>query len=76
MRLRFNKLDVTRRTPKALFETAYAIATEFGWAKTYDAEFLALARIEGGRVLTTDLRLRRGADRTGLVMRPDELPSR
>jgi hypothetical protein len=47
--------------------------TEGCWAKSYDAEFLALARIEGAVVLTTDARMRRGADRTGLVTDPAEL---
>ena len=69
----FAALGVTRRTPRHLHATAYGIATELGWAKTYDAEFLALARLESGVVLTTDARLRRGADRTGLVIDPGEL---
>ncbi|MEX0698973.1 MAG: type II toxin-antitoxin system VapC family toxin [Acidimicrobiia bacterium] len=69
----FVGLGVRRRSPARLHSEAYAIANELGWAKTYDAEFLALARLEGGRVLTTDARLRRGADRTGLVMDPSEL---
>jgi predicted nucleic acid-binding protein len=36
-------------------------------------EYLALARLLGGRVVTLDGRLRRGADRTGLVVAPTEL---
>lgn len=52
---------------------AWTIADELGLAKTYDAEFLALARLLGTKVLTTDARLRRGADRTGLVVGPTEL---
>jgi predicted nucleic acid-binding protein len=70
---RFGELGVRRRSPARLHAEAYAIAGELGWAKTYDAEFLALARLEGARVLTTDARLRRGADRTGLVLDPSEL---
>jgi predicted nucleic acid-binding protein len=72
----FRSLDLRRRAPAGLYRAAYEIASELGWAKTYDAEFLALARIERARVLTTDSRLRRGADRTGLVMDPTDLPSR
>lgn len=49
------------------------IASELGWAKTYDAEYLALARLLDTRVVTLDLRLRRGAERLGLVVTPDEL---
>lgn len=68
-------LGIQRRSPARLHREAYAIATELGWAKTYDAEFVALARITATLVLTTDSRLRRGADRTGLVIGPGELPS-
>lgn len=71
----FNALGVRRRAPAKLQREAYAIASELGWAKTYDAEFVALARLESARVLTTDSRLRRGADRTGLVIDPRDLPS-
>lgn len=69
----FKGLGVRRRTPAALYSVAYQIATELGWAKTYDAEFLALARLDRSIVLTTDARLRRGAERTGLVMDPSDL---
>jgi len=72
----FRSLAVKRRNPPRLHDEAYALASELGWAKTYDAEFLALARLEGARVLTADARLRRGADRTGLVLEPSELPRR
>jgi predicted nucleic acid-binding protein len=71
----FGRLGVRRRSPSALYAEAYRVATQLGWAKTYDAEFVALARLEGARVLTTDARLRRGADRTGLVLDPSELPA-
>ena len=69
----FDELAVTRERPAALYETAVVIAQQLGWAKTYDAEFVALARLQRTRVLTTDARLRRGADRTGLVFDPSEL---
>jgi predicted nucleic acid-binding protein len=49
------------------------VAEEFGWAKTYDAEYVALAKIEGCRLVTLDGRLRRGADRLGFVVTPAEL---
>lgn len=70
----FLQLGVEERTHPGLRREAWAIADELGVAKTYDAEYLALARLEGGRVLTTDKRLWRGARRTGLVLLPDELP--
>lgn len=68
------ELDIRRRHPARLHAEAYRLASELGWAKTYDAEFLALAHLEGARVLTTDARMRHGAQRTGLVIDPSDLP--
>jgi predicted nucleic acid-binding protein len=70
----FASLGVTRVRPAALYETAGAIARELGWAKTYDAEFLAVARIRRCRAVTGDARMLRGADRTGLVVSVADLP--
>jgi predicted nucleic acid-binding protein len=49
------------------------IAVELGWGRTYDAEYVALAKILRCRLVTLDMRLRRGADRLGFVITPDEL---
>lgn len=71
----FAQLDaagVEMLDPGDLREAAWSISTELGWAKTYDAEYLALARIEQAVVVTQDLRLRRGADRLGLVISIEE----
>lgn len=54
---------------------AWRIADELGLAKTYDAEFLALARLRKALFVTADARLRRGADRLGFVVDPIELES-
>lgn len=67
------KLDVGEHHHAELTITAVGIAVELGWAKTYDAEYLALARLLGTRVVTLDTRLRRGAARLGLVVTPAEL---
>jgi predicted nucleic acid-binding protein len=75
LRRGFADLGVRPSSPRRLLDVAWEIADELGLAKTYDAEFLALARISGALVLTTDARLRRGADRTGLVIDPTELES-
>jgi predicted nucleic acid-binding protein len=52
---------------------AWHIADAFGWAKTYDAEYVGLAQILGCRLLTIDGRLRRGAARLDIVITPAEL---
>jgi predicted nucleic acid-binding protein len=64
---------IQRSNPPTLDAAAWAIADELGVAKTYDTEYLALARLRDCQVVTTDARLRRGADRLGLVMGPTEL---
>ena len=44
-----------------LYPEAYRIADHLGWAKTYDAEYVALARLMACPLLTADARLARGA---------------
>ncbi len=70
---RLPAFPIQARTPQGLGEAAWAVADEFGWAKTYDAEYVALARLLSCRLVTLDDRLRRGADRLGLVVAPHEL---
>jgi predicted nucleic acid-binding protein len=70
---RLQDAPVRRRTHRRLYATAWQIAEELGWAKTYDAEYVGLARLLGARVVTLDARLRRGTDRLGLVVLPEEL---
>jgi predicted nucleic acid-binding protein len=67
------RLSVKESRPDGLAAVAWAIAEEFGWAKTYDAEYVALAKCEGCRLVTLDGRLRRGTDRLGFVVTPAEL---
>lgn len=67
------KLHVAERRHAELTITAGRIAAKLGWAKTYDAEYLAMALLLDTRVVTLDMRLRRGADRLGLVVTPGEL---
>lgn len=61
------------RHPPELGSAAWQLADTLGWGRTYDAEYLALARLLRCRVVTLDQRLRRGADRLGLVVSPTEL---
>ena len=72
-RRRLGDADVKMRTHPRLAEEAWRIADALGWAKTYDAEYLALASLLDCRVVTVDARLRRGADRLGFVIGPAEL---
>jgi predicted nucleic acid-binding protein len=54
-------IDVTIIRPDELPQRAWEIASSLGWAKTYDAEYVALARLLGLPLATLDVRLRRGA---------------
>jgi predicted nucleic acid-binding protein len=67
------KVEVVEHRPEGLTKAAWQVAEEFGWAKTYDAEYVALARLLGCRLVTVDGRLRRGTDRLGFVVGPAEL---
>lgn len=73
IRARLERSSIGRRSPRGLHREAWRLANELGWAKTYDAEYLALAALTESRVVTVDGRLRRGADRLGLVVLPTEL---
>lgn len=62
---RFMAASIAVRRPLRLVSEAWRIADQLGWAKTYDAEYVALAYLLGCRLLTLDARLRRRA--TGMV---------
>lgn len=64
---------IERREDERLADEAWRIADRFGWAKTYDAEYVALASLLGCRLVTLDGRLRRATDRLGFVVSPTEL---
>jgi predicted nucleic acid-binding protein len=64
---------VRRVDEPELGRTAWRIAEQFGWGRTYDAEYVALAQILDCRLVTLDGALRRGAERLGFVVSPAEL---
>lgn len=49
-------------------EEAWVIADELGWTKTYDAEYLAAARIHQLPIATNDKRVRRAAVKLGIPL--------
>jgi predicted nucleic acid-binding protein len=70
---RLENCPVDRVDPPELGIEAWRLAEEFGWGRTYDAEYVALAKLLNCRLVTLDVRLRRGADRLGIVITPAEL---
>ena len=73
MRTHLRDSPVDMVADSRLDDEAWRIADLLGWAKTYDAEYVALANLLDCRFVTVDLRLRRGADRLGFVITPSEL---
>jgi predicted nucleic acid-binding protein len=67
---------IATRRPRELRRRAWAIADRMGWARTYDAEYCALAEILGCELVTTDGRLRAAGERLGYVFTPAEMAAR
>lgn len=70
---RFLSAPIRLRRSDRLLRAAWRLATELGWGRTYDAEYVALARALGCRLVTIDARLHRGAARVVSVVGPTEL---
>ncbi|MGH9165991.1 MAG: type II toxin-antitoxin system VapC family toxin [Acidimicrobiales bacterium] len=68
--------DIGRRSSDELYRGARDVARDLGWAKTYDAEYVALARRLDIALLSRDERLRRGAGHLVTFMGPDDDISR
>jgi predicted nucleic acid-binding protein len=69
--LRAIPLTVTR--PDDLSERAWNVASSLGWAKTYNAEYVALAQLLEAPLLTVDVRLARGVGHVVTVLGPSDL---
>lgn len=70
---RLNTAPIKRLDPPNLGEETWRIADGLGWGRTYDAEYVALAKLLNCQLVTLDMPLRRGADRLGFVVTPAEL---
>lgn len=70
---RFLAAPIVARRHARLTPEAWRIADQLGWAKTYDAEYVALAHLLSSRLLTLDARLRRTASRLVEILGPTEL---
>ena len=64
---------INQMAPKELHLEAWSVAEALGWAKTYDAEYVALARLLDCRLLTVDRRLHRGVRWLVAIIGPTEL---
>jgi predicted nucleic acid-binding protein len=70
---RLDSAPIEERRPEGLGREAWRIADELGLAKTYDAEYLALASLLGCRLVTLDKRLYRRTAHLTFVVSPTEL---
>ena len=73
MLARLARSPVELLAPDGLLEEAWAVADELGWAKTYDAHYVALARLLRCRLVTVDERLLHGIARLGIAVRPRDI---
>ncbi|MGD0454350.1 MAG: type II toxin-antitoxin system VapC family toxin [Solirubrobacteraceae bacterium] len=70
---RLLEAPVQIQTPNGLIEAAWRVADELGWAKTYDAQYVALAQMLVCKLVSVDDRLLRGVARLNIAVRPRDL---
>jgi predicted nucleic acid-binding protein len=64
---------IAERRPRRLLQRAWAIGDELGWAKLYDAHYVALAVMTNTPLITVDARLLRSAARLVETIGPADL---
>jgi predicted nucleic acid-binding protein len=69
------ELDIEYALPGSLADAAFRLAVTSGWAKTYDAEYVALARDLECPLVTLDGRLQRVAAHLATILSPFDLPT-
>ena len=67
-RRRLAEFGYTVAEPPGLVMSTWEIADQLGWAKTYDAEYVAVAKLLSIPLVTIDGRLQRGAGRVAQVL--------
>jgi predicted nucleic acid-binding protein len=70
---RLIQAPIETRSPPDLSRAAWHVADELGWAKTYDAHYVALAQKLKCRLVSIDERLLRGVARLDIAIRPGDL---
>jgi predicted nucleic acid-binding protein len=70
---RLGTLAISYAAPGSLSAAAFHLAVGNGWAKTYDAEFVALAQRLACPIVTLDARLQRGAAHLATILAPTDI---
>ncbi|MDQ4149549.1 MAG: type II toxin-antitoxin system VapC family toxin [Actinomycetota bacterium] len=70
---RLETAPIKRSSPEGLQREAWLIAEQLGWARTYDAEYVALAKLTNSLLLTRDARLKRAAGDLVEVVDPTQI---
>ena len=73
MRRAVDRVPVAEQGHPSLGETSWDIADRLGRSRTYAAEYVALARLLGCRLVTLDAEIARRARRLAVVVGPAEL---